>query len=335
MAEKDYEAEKADKNAQEKGLAEMDDDAALALLSGDFDRSSFGSPKDEQKKEPAQQKPAEEQKAEREEAEEPSEDEEEESSIEYLEFDPETLELKPPKKDKKSSKEHQSKDESSMDAEERRRMWQSKYDKEHAERLRLEARIAELEQKIAELSSSKPPEGRTSPASEPVEFDKTPEDFMPKGLEYSAYEAVDPSTPSGRAYALWQQERERHLREQIRRDVLNSVLAEQQREKQRSMLEAQINYLRRKTGMSDDEIRQLIEEAAVPREDQLYILKLALDISKGRLPLSKKSLVQIAEAYKPNGGMPSAASLPSSSGKQAPKVPAELAIFSDFNNAVL
>lgn len=319
---KDAIAEQAEQSARAKGMVDLDEASVLSMLGERSDTSEPAKQGIQSTETPTETHETEPVKT----SEETITDETDQDEVDPEELLFLSVDEKP--------KKHREPDESKMAPEERRRLWQSKYDRERELRIRLEARLAALEERLKDSA--------VQPIVEPKPRDvfptevKSPSDFMPSGMEFVQYDADDPNTPSGIAMRKYREYVSRSDREALKREVLESVRAEQQRIEQQRFLERQVEVLRKRANIDDDQIREFIAAITAPREDQLYLMYLAHQISQGRIPIKRADLPKIINAYRPNGNGKGSAiqNAPSASPKKT-SIPAELTVYADFANATL
>lgn len=233
----------------------------------------------------------------------------------------------------KSESSEQSQDTSNLSDKERARLWQSNYDKERAKRIELENRIAAFENGKSPDKQSQSDQEDSTQQKQPTRFNKQPADFMPQGSEFDETEALDPSTLSGQAYTKWLDARDQHNQQQFRQQLFSELDQRENQRKQKETYQKQIDYLKDKAKVSDDEVKDLLQFAATPRQDGLYLIHLARKLANGQLPLSGKALAQLRKLYEPEKKATSTVAQKSSTPKQ--KKSSETDIFADGWNTTI
>jgi hypothetical protein len=315
---KDGAAAAADQQAKQKGMVDLDDKAANALIDGmfaDVDDSlpvELPEPEDDQTANDAPDPDAEEKPDSSETTTEASESdnsqEEDPDELLLVEFDQETGAIKSPTP-RRAKELPTDVDESKLSPEEARRLWQSRASKAEQAVTALQTQLAAIEARINQSMQPQPPQSgaaQLSADSTPATFDKTPQDFMESSDEdYDAIYAADTRTPSGRAFVKWLAARDGYLMEQAEKRIIGQIDNRQAKVKADQRLQLQVRLLkeRRADAYSDDAaVQSLLEWASSDRDDALYLLAMAKDFSEGRLPLKRSTLQQLANVYKPNAG---------------------------------
>lgn len=306
----------ANAQARDKGMVDLDDAAANALITGfadDEDALPVELPEASHEPEtvdppaPAQQTEVEPPDSSDPESPESAskpepENEEDPDELIIVELD----ETGAPREPRRAKEIPEDVDESKLSPEEARRVWQSRATKAEQAVIAVQAQMAALEAKLnAPANTTNTPADTPASIEPPITFDKKVTDFLEDGEEYDPRDGMDTETPSGRAYVKWMSARESYLVDKTRAGILGELDTRQQKVQADERLKRQVTTLRKRRpdAYTDDvAVQSLLQWASENRDDGLYLLAMAKDFSEGKLPLKRSTLQQLAKVYAPNAG---------------------------------